>query len=158
MTSTKNSSPRNGALLKQGTLSFSSAKRSSSNTTAKTKKPPPARRSSSTLEKEKERADDARNVEISDEDGSHDALEISSEEEYSPIPAISAKSSRTVAQRSAISNATNISISRSAKKLKEDPPAIKLVEQRPSLDVTAKRYRKHYGQVREKMGNLEPSE
>jgi DNA polymerase delta subunit 4 len=157
MTSAKNSSSRNGsAPLKQGTLSFSSAKRTNSNTTAKTKKPPPppARRSSSALEKEKERVDDAIHLGRHDEEHSDDVLEMSSDEEHLPGRAIASTRSRTAAGKSALPDTTKAS----AKRVKEDPPAVKPVEQRPSLDVTAKKYRKHYGQVREKMGNLEPSE
>ena len=158
MTSAKDSSSRNGAPLKQGTLSFSSAKRSSSNTTAKTKKAPQARRSSSTIiGKEKRRVDDAHAVKETDKEGTNDILELSSEEELSPAPDIAAKSSRTTPQKNAIPDDIDVPISRSAKKRKEDPPAIKPVEQRRILDVENKRYREHYGRVREKMGNLKPS-
>jgi DNA polymerase delta subunit 4 len=158
MTSAKNSSSRNGsAPLKQGTLSFSSAKRTNSNTTAKTKKPPPptARRSSSTLEKEKERADDAIHLERNDEGDDDDVLEMSpDEDDLDGDLAIESTRGRTAAGKSALPDTTKAP----AKRVKADPPAVKPVEQRPSLDVTAKKYRKHYGQVREKMGNLEPSE
>jgi len=157
MTSAKDSSSRNGAPLKQGTLSFSSAKRSSSNTTAKTKKAPQARRSSSTIiGKEKKRVDDAHAVKDHDNEGTDDILELVSEEELSP-PDIAAKPSRTMPQKNAIPDDIDVPISRSAKKRKEDPPAIKPMEQRRILDVENKRYREHYGRVREKMGNLKPS-
>ncbi|KAG1735888.1 DNA polymerase delta, subunit 4-domain-containing protein [Suillus paluster] len=153
MASTKKSSSRHNSApaLKQGTLAFSSAKRTNSNTSAKAKKPPPARRSSSAIEieKEKQRAEDVIDEETDNEEDSNDVLEISSEEEYSPTPV-------KRVQQSAISNATKTSTSSSMKRLKDDPPVVKPVEQRPSLDVSSKSYRKHYGQVREKMGNLEP--
>lgn len=154
MTSTKNSTSRNGsAPLKQGTLAFSSAKRTNSITNDKTKRP--LARSSSAIEKEKKRADEI-DVEVNNEE----ELEISSEEECSPAPTISTKQSQTATQsrKSTIPNATKASTSSSAKKL--NPPVVIPAEQRSwsSLDVTAKNYRKQYVQVREKMGNLEPSE
>lgn len=154
MTSTKNSTSRNGsAPLKQGTLAFSSAKRTNSITNDKTKRP--LARSSSAIEKEKKRADEI-DVEVNNEE----ELEISSAEECSPAPTISTKLSQTATQsrKSTIPNATKASTSSSAKKL--NPPVVIPAEQRSwsSLDVTAKNYRKQYVQVREKMGNLEPSE
>lgn len=147
MTSTKKSSSRNNSAttLKQGTLAFS-AKRTNSHTTIKTKGPPLARRSSSLVEKHT--AEDAADLETNDEEDSSVVLEISSEEEYSPAPV----------KRSVVPNATKASISSSIKRLKDDQPAVKPVEQRSTLDVSGKTYRKHYGQVREKLGHLEPSE
>lgn len=156
MASAKNSTSRNGsAPLKQGTLSFSSAKRTNSITNDKTKRPPA--RSPLAIEKEKKRADEI-DMEVNNEED----LEISSEEECSPAPTISTKRGHITAQsrKSTLPNATKASASGSAKKLKEDPPAVIPAEQWSGsrLDVTAKNYRKHYVQVREKMGNLEPSE
>ncbi|OAX40323.1 hypothetical protein K503DRAFT_864718 [Rhizopogon vinicolor AM-OR11-026] len=156
MTPAKNSSSRNGsAPLKQGTLSFSSAKRTNSNTaaTGKTKiqRPSPealVQRSSSAIEKEKQRGDEAVDEEVNEEE-----LEIGDDV------------SQNQTRRSAIPspNATKVAIrTSSAKRSKpeedEDSPAVEpaSADQRPSLDVTAKNYRKHYGRVREKMGNLEP--
>ncbi|KAG0700773.1 DNA polymerase delta, subunit 4-domain-containing protein [Suillus ampliporus] len=154
MASTKKSNTLNTSspVLKQGTLAFSSAKRTNSNTTAKTKRPPPVRRSSSAIEKEKQRPEDVISEWTNNEEDSNDVLEISSEEEYSPAPV--KWSSR--AQKSVTSNATKTSTSSSVKRLKDEPPAIKSVDQRSILDVSNKSYRKHYGQVRAKMGNLEP--
>lgn len=147
MTSAKMSSSRNNnaTALKQGTLAFS-AKRTNSHTTTKTKGPPVARRSSSLIDKHT--AEDAADLETDDEEDSSVVLEISSEEEYSPAPV----------KRSGAINATKASISSSIKRLKDHPSVVHPVEQRPTLDVTGKTYRKHYGQVREKLGHLEPSE
>lgn len=143
-TAQKSSSRNNSATaLKQGTLAFS-AKRTNSHTTTKTKGPPLARRSSSLIEKHT--AEDAADLETNDEEDSSIVLDISSEEEYSPAPV----------KQSGPPNATKASISSSIKRLKDDQPAVKLVEQRPTLDVSGKTYRKHYGQVREKLGHLEP--
>ncbi|KAG2144344.1 DNA polymerase delta, subunit 4-domain-containing protein [Suillus clintonianus] len=144
MTSTtKKSSSRNnnGSALKQGTLAFSSAKRTNSHTTTKTKGPPPARRSSSLIEKQR-----IEDEEIHNEEDSYDVLEISSEEEYSPASV----------KRSGDLNVTKASKSSSVKRLKDEPPAVKPAEKWSSLDVSDKNFRKLYGQVREKMGHLEP--
>ncbi|KAG1737216.1 DNA polymerase delta, subunit 4-domain-containing protein [Suillus lakei] len=145
MASTTKSSSRNNRapVLQQGTLAFS-AKRTNSHTTTKTKGPPLARRSSSLIEQHT--AEDAIDEEINNEEDSNDVLEISSEEEYSPAPV----------KRGGAPNATKSSISSSLKTLKEDPPAVEPVEQPSGLDVSGKIYRKHFGQVREKMGHLEP--
>ncbi|KAG1812882.1 DNA polymerase delta, subunit 4-domain-containing protein [Suillus subaureus] len=145
MSSTKKSSSRNSSApaLTQGTLAFAT-KRTNSHTTTKTKGPPLARRSSSLIEKHT--VEDAIDLEIHNEEDSNVVLEISSEEEYSPASV----------KRSGAPNTTKASISSSAKKLKDDPPAAKPVEQRSTLDVSGKIYRKHYGQVRDKMGHLEP--
>ncbi|KAG2363155.1 DNA polymerase delta, subunit 4-domain-containing protein [Suillus spraguei] len=145
MSSTKKSSSRNNnaPALKQGTLAFS-AKRTNSHTSTKPKGPALARRSSCCIEKHT--AEDAIDSEINNEEDSNAVLEISSEEEYSPASV----------KRSGAPNATKASIPSSAKRLKDNPPPVKPVENRPTLDVSGKIYRKHYGQVREKMGNLEP--
>ncbi|KAG2042759.1 DNA polymerase delta, subunit 4-domain-containing protein [Suillus americanus] len=145
MSSTKKSTSQksNAPTLKQGTLAFAT-KRTNSHTTTKTKGPPLPQRSSSWIEKHT--AEDAVDLEINNEDDSSVVLEISSEEEYSPASV----------KRSGAPNATTGSISNSAKRLKDDPPAAKPVEQRPTLDVSGKIYRKHYGQVRAKTGHLEP--
>lgn len=145
MTSAKKSSSRNNnaTALKQGTLAFS-AKRTNSHTTTKTKGPPVARRSSSLIEKHT--AEDAADLETDDEEDSSVVLEISSEEEYSPAPV----------KRSGATNATKASISSPIKRLKDHPSVVNPVEHRPTLDVTGKTYRKHYGQVQEKLGHLEP--
>jgi DNA polymerase delta subunit 4 len=180
MPSTKKSSSRNGSAsaLKQGTLGFS-AKRTNSHTTTKTKGPPLVRRSSSCIEKHT--AEDAIDSEINIEEDSNVVLEISSEEEYSPAsvkrsgapnatkasifgsanrlkddpPVVKPAEQPVSLKRSGAPNATKASISNPANRLKDDPP---VVEQRPTLDVSGKIYRKHYGQVRERMGHLEPSE
>ncbi|KAG2754972.1 hypothetical protein P692DRAFT_20796403 [Suillus brevipes Sb2] len=145
MTSAKKSSSRNNnaTALKQGTLAFS-AKRTNSHTTTKTKGPPVARRSSSLIEKHT--AEDAADLETDDEEDSSVVLEISSEEEYSPAPV----------KRSGATNATKASISSPIKRLKDHPSVVNPVEHRPTLDDTGKTYRKHYGQVQEKLGHLEP--
>ncbi|KIK35807.1 hypothetical protein CY34DRAFT_811864 [Suillus luteus UH-Slu-Lm8-n1] len=145
MTSAKKSSSRNNnaIALKQGTLAFS-AKRTNSHTTTKTKGPPVAQRSSSLIEKHT--AEDAADLETDDEEDSSVVLEIFSEEEYSPAPV----------KRSGATNATKASISSPIKRLKDHPSVVNPVEQRPTLDVTGKTYRKHYGQVRGKLGHLEP--
>ncbi|KAG1795071.1 DNA polymerase delta, subunit 4-domain-containing protein [Suillus plorans] len=144
MSSTKKSSSRHNSApaLKQGTLAFS-VKRTNSHTTTKAKGPLP-RRSSPLIEKHA--AEDAIDLEVNNEQDGDAVLEISSEEEYSPASV----------KRSGTPNATKASISSPAKRLKDNPPALKPVGQRPTLDVSGKAYRKHYGRVREKMGNLEP--
>ncbi|KAG2103081.1 DNA polymerase delta, subunit 4-domain-containing protein [Suillus discolor] len=143
MSSTKKSRRNNSApALKQGTLAFS-VKRTNSHTTTKTKGTLP-RRSSPLIEKHA--AEDAIDLEINNEQDSDAVLEISSEEEYSPASV----------KRGGAPNATKASTSSPAKRLKDNPPAVKSVGQRPTLDVSGKAYRKHYGHVREKMGHLEP--
>jgi hypothetical protein len=97
---------------------------------------------------EKHTAEDAADLETDDEEDSSVVLEISSEEEYSPAPV----------KRSGATNATKASISSPIKRLKDHPSVVNPVEHRPTLDVTGKTYRKHYGQVQEKLGHLEPSE
>jgi DNA polymerase delta subunit 4 len=135
------------------------------------------RRSSSCIEKHT--AEDAIDSEINIEEDSNVVLEISSEEEYSPAsvkrsgapnatkasisgsanrlkddpPVIKPAEQPVSLKRSGAPNATKASISNPANRLKDDPP---VVEQRPTLDVSGKIYRKHYGQVRERMGHLEP--
>ncbi|KAG1774158.1 DNA polymerase delta, subunit 4-domain-containing protein [Suillus placidus] len=146
MASTKKSSSRNNnaPAFKQGTLAFS-AKRTNSHTTTKPKGPPLARRSFSLIEKHTAE-DHAIDLETNSEEDNNAVLEISSEEEYSPASV----------KRSRAPNAKKASISSSAKRLKDDPPAVKPVEQRPTLDVSDKIYRKNYAHVREKTGHLEP--
>ncbi|KAG2137740.1 DNA polymerase delta, subunit 4-domain-containing protein [Suillus cothurnatus] len=141
MPSTKKSSSRNGSAsaLKQGTLGFS-AKRTNSQTTTKTKGPPLVRRSSSCIEKHT--AEDAIDSEINIEEDSND-----------DPPVVKPAEQPVSLKRSGAPNATKASISNPANRLKDDPP---VVEQRPTLDVSGKIYRKHYGQVRERMGHLEP--
>lgn len=150
MSSTKRTSSRNNSApaLKQGTLAFA-VKRTNSHTTTKAKGLPLAQRSSPLIEKHA--AEDATDLEVNNEQYSDAVvLEISSEEEYSPA----------TVKLSGAPKPTRASISGSAKRLKDDrdPPAVKPVNEQPTLDVSAKVYRKHYGYVREKMGHLEPSE
>ncbi|KAH7919887.1 hypothetical protein BV22DRAFT_1040503 [Leucogyrophana mollusca] len=136
--------------MKQGTLGFASAKRTNSNISAKEKQQPiVTRRASSLVQKPKAESVVDQQAQESDPD----VLEISSTEEYSPVPVVSARNTRTSAKAQAGKG--------SGKKVKQpevshEPEAV--IQEREKLDVADKagRYRKHFGEVRAKMGFMEP--
>ncbi|KAF9224077.1 hypothetical protein BS17DRAFT_703709, partial [Gyrodon lividus] len=156
--SNKTTKASNTSNMKQGTLSFTTAKRTNSTVNAKPKKPAAVSpHSSSVVEKEKiEPAGGLLQVQ-NDAQDNENAYEISSEEEYTPA----AETTVSVKQTRA---STKVQLSSStAKKAPSKTPKFESTSapvevEREHLDVMdqAGRYRGYYNEVRAKMGYMEP--
>ncbi|KIJ65492.1 hypothetical protein HYDPIDRAFT_174934 [Hydnomerulius pinastri MD-312] len=144
--------------MKQGTLGFSSAKRTNSAVNAKTKKPAAViRRSSSAVEKEKTKAVEDSNEVQSGAQDSGIVLEISSDEEYTPAEtAIPAKRTRAGAKAKSSSSTTNQVASKIAKEPENDSVLAEVERKHLDAEDKAGRYRNYYNEVRAKMGYMEP--
>ncbi|KAH7890914.1 DNA polymerase delta, subunit 4-domain-containing protein [Phlebopus sp. FC_14] len=148
--STQHAKPANGSNMKQGTLAFSSAKRTNSATNAKSKG---TAVSSSTVRKEKVKVKAA---ESSIEEYNSDVVVANStEEEPSPVT-VPSKRTREGTKSRASSGSVKHTASK-AQKAAEPAPAPAEVT-RESLDVQDKagRYSRYYSEVRAKMGYMEP--
>ncbi|KAH7915248.1 DNA polymerase delta, subunit 4-domain-containing protein [Hygrophoropsis aurantiaca] len=135
---TKKSKSDTFSSMKQGTLAFASAKRTNSSTNVKSSV---TRRSSSLVQKQTERP-----VSPPVKENSSDVLEISSAEELSPAP-IAHNVRKTRASVKAVSKSVPL-----------EPTPVAEVPFKEKLDVHDKagRYRKHLGEVKAKMGFMEP--
>ncbi|KIJ21012.1 hypothetical protein PAXINDRAFT_66522, partial [Paxillus involutus ATCC 200175] len=154
----KASNASNVSNMKQGTLSFASAKRTNSAVNVNSKKSAVLTRSSSSAV-EKEKINPAESPVKVQRDAQDRVLvyDLSSEEEYTPAAETTVPAKRTRAStKSQLSSSTKKNVSSKTSKSESTPTPVEA--EREHLDVQDKtgRYRRYHNEVRERMGYIQP--
>ncbi|KIK79157.1 hypothetical protein PAXRUDRAFT_834233 [Paxillus rubicundulus Ve08.2h10] len=143
--------------MKQGTLSFASAKRTNSLVNVNSKKPAAlARSSSSAVDKEKIKPAEIFVQVQRDTQGSGIVDDISSEEEYAPAQETTVPAKRTRSRTKAHLSSSMKNASSKTSRSESTPAPVGA--ERKHLDVEDKAgcYRRYYNEVRSRMGYIQP--